>query len=401
MTTYSFDAIVEIGTYDWDTENYSRDEVYADQISLVTDTSSTTFSYTIGETYTDQGTGFSANTITLNDIGIPYFIGNSTEGGSLLGADYIDAEVLSVNWGAEKSTSVLNLFVGWDEPDTRSTEEVSITIVIGGDALPPINSETNFEDFFNSITSVVADMPVGLQEGDDISITSIANGTISEDDTFYGTEGGDVVGLGQGNDTFWGDAGNDTIRGGRGDDEIYGNAGNDTIDGRAGWDTLYGGRGNDNLVGGTGQDTLYGAQGKDRLDGGAGSDVLFGGNHADVLLGGGGADELFGGNGNDVLKGHKGNDSLDGGRGDDTLTGGGGADSFVFDRSVNEGSDTITDFDITEDLLYITSDIPFAGTGVSNFVDDGEDTIITLESGTIITLSGVTGHVESDFFDLN
>lgn len=70
-------------------------------------------------------------------------------------------------------------------------------------------------------------------------------------------------------------------------------------------------------------------------------------------------DIFDGGLGNDTLNGAGGDDLITGGFGDDTLTGGPGSDTFIY-TNVNQGVDTITDFDTTADFLRIT------GTGVIN-----------------------------------
>jgi Ca2+-binding RTX toxin-like protein len=80
--------------------------------------------------------------------------------------------------------------------------------------------------------------------------------------------------------------------------------------------------------------TLYGMAGNDMLKGGARNDVLDGGE---------GDDELRGGAGNDTLRGGAGNDRLLGGAGDDDLRGGLGNDTYVFDKSENAGTDTVTE----------------------------------------------------------
>lgn len=81
------------------------------------------------------------------------------------------------------------------------------------------------------------------------------------------------------------------------------------------------------------QDFLFGKQGKDDLFGLGGDDFLYGNQ---------GKDELFGG---------LGNDTLDGGQGKDELTGGDGADTFMFTKG--SGKDTITDFNMEEDIIHI------------------------------------------------
>ena len=109
--------------------------------------------------------------------------------------------------------------------------------------------------------------------------------------------------------------------------------------GGTGHDTLTGNDGNDILIGGTGEDTLIGN---------AGDDTLIGGNGTDLLLGNAGDDLLYGGNGTDTLRG---------GLGNDTLTGGNGGDVFVF--ASGEGTDTITDFKLSNDKIGLTGGLTF------------------------------------------
>lgn len=81
------------------------------------------------------------------------------------------------------------------------------------------------------------------------------------------------------------------------------------------------------------------------------------------ILGTNGNDDLMGTNGNDLIKGLEGRDTILGGAGNDTLvgglggdllTGGEGSDQFVFD-SISDRTDTITDFNTSEDLLDLTN----------------------------------------------
>jgi len=134
---------------------------------------------------------------------------------------------------------------------------------------------------------------------------------------------------------------------------------------------------------------LYGGDGNDALMGGTGDDVLAGGAGDDLISGDSGLDTLLGGYGNDTLDGGMGDDILAGGSGNDTLTGGAGADIFRFGAS-NEGSDVIVDFTDGEDLIELPSGVTYV------ISDSGADTLITLSSGTIITLSGVDSTLISD-----
>ena len=153
--------------------------------------------------------------------------------------------------------------------------------------------------------------------------------------------------------------------------------------------------GNDVLVGGNGSDELFGGTGDDELDGGNAKDGLYGGTDDDVLIGGNGKDELFGGAGDDELDGGKGSDILDGGAGSDILTGGSGNDTFVFGPGSGSDIDTITDFNLGNDILSLTDGLMIAGTSEADV--DGDlvtDTVVTFDSGDMVTLLGVSGIVD-------
>lgn len=137
----------------------------------------------------------------------------------------------------------------------------------------------------------------------------------------------------------------DAFRGGRFNDAVRGGGGNDKVQGRGGNDTISGGGGQDNLTGGLGKDRVRGQGGNDRLLGRQGKDLLLGGGGNDRILAGGGDDVIVGGTGNDIL------------------TGGRGSDAFKY-NFVNEGTDTITDFNASVDLIdlrTIFNDSRFAG----------------------------------------
>ena len=97
-------------------------------------------------------------------------------------------------------------------------------------------------------------------------------------------------------------------------------------------------------------------------------------------------DTLEGGLGNDTLDGGRGNDTLTGGGGNDVLVGGAGADTFVF--KVNDGVDTIEDFEDGTDIIRLTkSGLTFDGLTITN--DDG-DAVITYDQGDSIRLEDVS-----------
>jgi serralysin len=230
------------------------------------------------------------------------------------------------------------------------------------------------------------------------------------DDRISGGDGDDQAFAGpddNGNDTLDGNSGNDILGGGAGDDLLVGgtigsqtneNAGNDTLFGGSGNDTLvadgynpstetalqsganqnalWAGDGNDHMFGGNGADQIGGGNGSDQVSGGGGNDTLYGGlgsalDNDDTLFGDGGDDlifaaagidkvngghgndTLFGGGGNDTIVGDTGDDILWGGAGNDKLGGNQGGDTFAFIEG--HGNDTITDFDLSIDILLFSS----------------------------------------------
>jgi Ca2+-binding RTX toxin-like protein len=115
-----------------------------------------------------------------------------------------------------------------------------------------------------------------------------------------------------------------------------------------------------------------------------------GGNGSGIIAGGNGGETLDGRGGNDFLFGGNGSDRLIGGTGDDLLSGGNGQDAFVF--APGFGHDTITDFAASDRL-------EFDGGAFQNFQQVeaasqqvGNDTIITADADSSITLQGVDLH---------
>ncbi len=125
----------------------------------------------------------------------------------------------------------------------------------------------------------------------------------------------------------------------------------------------------------------------------------------------GGNDNLSGGAGDDVIFGQEGNDVLTGGLGNDTLYGGTGADSFLFE-SIDEGVDTVKDFDVAEgddlDLSLLLASTSATQATIDSFVfatDNGTDTMIAVDlsgSGDVnnaadmAVLEGITGVTVED-----
>ena len=172
---------------------------------------------------------------------------------------------------------------------------------------------------------------------------------------------------------------------------LLGSDGNDTINGLGGSDVILGDAGNDDIDGGAGRDIIRGGGGGDDIDGGADGDIIRGDSGNDTIDGDAGNDLLLGDAGNDLIDGGVGNDTIFGGTGDDTLTGGAGNDTFLFIES--SGNDTITDFDIDDDLIdlsMIQEAIAFSELTITDLSDNSGVTITHSALGGTITLTGVT-----------
>ena len=149
---------------------------------------------------------------------------------------------------------------------------------------------------------------------------------------------------------------------------------------------------------------------QNHLDGGAGNDVLLatiadGTKGSSFLDGGAGNDQLtvVGGSGN-VLDGGDGRDRLTGGSGDDQFMGGSGADTFCFDVAVNQGNDTILDFQSNRDIFSFAGLVDQGAPGLADDLNAistitdlgaGSDVIVAFASGSHLVLSGLgTGQID-------
>lgn len=198
------------------------------------------------------------------------------------------------------------------------------------------------------------------------------------------------------NDVFHGNARNNDLFGEYGNDKLYGGAGNDVFNGYWGDDKMYGEDGNDRFLVQYGNDKVDGGKGSDTLDfyfantygitidlgtgtvnyyryGSTGTGVttftsienVLGSILADTITGDGKDNYLSGDSGEDTIDAKSGNDMLDGGLGDDTLTGGSGKNGFMLTTAVTgiENIDTITDFVVAKDSIYLDDKIFTALTG--------------------------------------
>jgi len=109
-----------------------------------------------------------------------------------------------------------------------------------------------------------------------------------------------------------------------------------------------------------------------------GTDLLYGNKGDNHITGNGGADHIIGGGGNDILTG-------------DVKGDGGDFASDVFIFKPNSGHDTITDFEVSYDVINLGS---YGGFGSfadlkSHIHQTGSDVVIDLSNGDTITLQNV------------
>jgi len=200
-----------------------------------------------------------------------------------------------------------------------------------------------------------------------------------------GTDYNDYIDVGNGDHTIYGGGGDDILVSKAGADHVYAEEGNDTIQSGDGDDFLDGGNGNDIIYAGTGNDVVIGGAGNDHLYGQAGNDELYGDKGNDYIKGGAGDDLIFGGEGNDTIYGGGGNDSL---------TGGTGSDKFVY-SVLNEGTNTITDFNTSEDKLDLHALFASLGCGGTNPIAAGYLQFTAIGNNTVVQINpnGAVGGV--------
>ncbi|MEH2137563.1 calcium-binding protein [Nostoc sp.] len=258
----------------------------------------------------------------------------------------------------------------------------------------------NVVNFANVIGTVNNDSIKG--DGQNNQLTGLAG-----DDLIDGRDGNDLIDGGLGNDTLIGGAGDDTFKGSKGNDSIDGGDGFDTADySKLGKAITLSGVGQITKAGGFGTDTVFKVEtviadasvANNTIDSSqsvAGVSItanlqeqtisalnvpslgtitfnvlnfdnLIGTNAGDSITGDSQNNRLEGGFGNDTISGGFGNDTIIGGQGADILTGGSGADKFVF-NSVNDGIDTITDYNFGQSDVIQVSKAGFGTTNLSDF----------------------------------
>ncbi|SMP32288.1 calcium-binding protein [Shimia sagamensis] len=305
----------------------------------------------------------------------------------------------------------------------------------GGDGNDYLRDESGLDVFDGGAGQDTASY-WGHNAGVSVNLLTSVN---SSGDTYVSIE--NLLGSNVANDTLVGDHGDNRLDGAGGSDELHGNDGADYIVGRSGDDSLEGDSGNDRLYGGSGTDTLRGGDGDDYLRDDSGRDIFDGGEGQDTaaywghasgvtvnldtgvnssgdtyisienLLGSNKADDhLTGDEQNNYLRGAAGNDTLIGGAGADTLrgdsgndvmAGGDGGDLFVFHDSF--GQDVVTDFDLSQDVLDVSSVDAFTSFSdvISNHASQmGSDVVISVSGSHQITLEDVSlGSLAEHHFD--
>lgn len=141
-----------------------------------------------------------------------------------------------------------------------------------------------------------------------------------------------------------------------------------------------------NVTGSGKDEKLLGNEGVNTLNGGGGADQLFGYDGKDTLHGGDGFDLLIGGEGKDSLYGGNDDDLLVGGAGGDGLWGGAGSDVFVF--GTGSGADTIADFAVGIDTIYLADGVLLMGMAAG-----ASSTTLQLSNGASVVLAGLTGPI--------
>ncbi|WP_424940741.1 CARDB domain-containing protein [Aliiroseovarius sp. S253] len=220
-----------------------------------------------------------------------------------------------------------------------------------------------------------------------------------------------------GNDSLTGTVADETFNAGAGDDLIIASAGADVINGGAGidtadfsgWSTLHLSMSNDMANHGrliaAPSEFGYQVDGQvttlidvEKIIGTAGNDVILATHGSATEFNAGAGDDLvIGSFADDTIDGGAGNDQIAGFLGDDTLTGGDGADEFLFNRSSDpyggvygDNHDTITDFDVTTDVITVSHD-DSSGTfnPLANIVDTANGALITYADDSTILVENV------------
>ena len=279
-----------------------------------------------------------ASTVMAYDDG---FAGTSLEPATIMKNDFLALQYL---YGENTSTNAGNTLHRFTDSDFRGDARISLLWDASG---------TDTFDFggLNSAASTISGgaryYSISLNAGD--RLLREPSSTSSFDNVFLA----DGIQI-------------ENVIGSKFDDRIEGNTLSNVIEGGNGGDILEGGNGNDELYGNgfvetfivTDRDSLVDRDGwlfkfADSDGTQSGDEFTQVGQAINTILGidnpSGGIGELADDNSRDQLFGGAGDDLLVGDGGNDDLTGGSGADVFFF--RADSGTDTVTDFDPSQDTL--------------------------------------------------
>lgn len=303
---------------------------------------------------------------------------------------------------------------GADIYDALGTGVVKGDVVMGNgdDSFQGANAEDRvfFSDGTNTGFFAGGDDYVSIDNGTNTMLTE------SGDDVAEISGGFTSLSMGSGNDEATITGGMGTVDMGAGKDKAY-------VDGAsvADWDFYMGG-GKDRIEVISGAAEAYGEAGNDKMIGGLLDDILHGGSGADKIISYAGDDVLSGAyeygdfpmalstrqqnKDKDTIKAGDGADEIFGAFGDDKLYGGGAdgdADTFIYSYDIDNGHDTIFDFEDGVDQIALKVS---GGTGViADYVtitDVGADAHVVFGFGTNVwaemTLIGQAGAItDADF----
>ncbi|MBN4005470.1 ELWxxDGT repeat protein [Nostoc sp. LPT] len=315
---------------------------------------------TLTESSAINGTGNSLNNILIGNTAANIL--NGVDGNdSLIGGAGND----SLIGGAGDDT--LDGGVGIESFDGGVGNDIYIVDNLSDSVTEGLNAGTDLVK--SSVNWVLAANLENLTLTGSLAINGTGN---SLNNMITGNTGANVLKGEDGSDNLIGSSGNDTLFGGFGDDILDGGAGIDSFDGGVGNDTYTVDNLSDTItesinagidlvkssvswVLGNNLENLILA-GSSAINGTGNSlnNILTGNTGANVLNGVDGSDNLIGGSGNDTLFGGTGDDLLAGGIGRDVLTGGTGRDSFNLVSSRTGGYDTITDFTVGDDTIFLS-----------------------------------------------
>ncbi|MEM7725494.1 MAG: Calx-beta domain-containing protein [Cyanobacteria bacterium P01_A01_bin.45] len=179
------------------------------------------------------------------------------------------------------------------------------------------------------------------------------------------------------------------------DEILIGTNSSDRINGNGGNDLVIGKQGYDEITTGNGQDTIFGdVPNKVSYSNLLESDKIISGGGDDIIFGGSGGDFIYGEAGSDRIYGEVGDDRIWGGTGDDIVSGGMGKDIFYL--APGEGRDTITDFDIDEDLIALSGGLSYSDLSLSQ---DNIRTLISVDGSVLAAVNNVVmGDLTQDSF---